>query len=200
MPWSLGCWLLTGLYVSTWTCWRLFNLEDRDLQRGSWCGPLQCCCALFRRSMVTDVMDTSGHSSPIWAYRANVHKMRASHDEDSSNPKDLCSLSVVDLDLSLSLDASASSVTVLGDTPPPVHSPESGAQELLRSAVAEDDEMDTLGGTTDTTDTPATIIPPPPGFQQFSWPSEDWRVGDEPSLFTFTKELMVPMESWGPAG
>ena len=51
------------------------------------------------------VTDTSGHSSPIWAYRANAHKMRVSHDEDSSNPKDLCSLGVVDLDLSLSTDS-----------------------------------------------------------------------------------------------
>ena len=55
--------------------------------------------------MVTDVMDTSGHSSPIWAYRANAHKMQVSHDEDRSNPKDMCSLGVVDLDLSLSPDA-----------------------------------------------------------------------------------------------
>ena len=83
----------------------------------------------------------------------------------------------------------ASSVTVLGDAPPPVHSPESGVQELLRSAVAEEDEVDTEGWTTDTTDTPAPIIPPPPGFRQFSWPYEDWRVRDDPSLFTFTKEL-----------
>ena len=44
----------------------------------------------------------------------------------------------------------ASSVTVLGDAPPPVHTLESSAQELLRSAVAEEDEMDTEGGTTDT--------------------------------------------------
>ena len=50
-------------------------------------------------------MDTSGHSSPIWAYRANAHKMRVSHDEDRSNPKDMCSLGVVDLDLLLSPDA-----------------------------------------------------------------------------------------------
>ena len=83
----------------------------------------------------------------------------------------------------------ASSVTVLGDAPLPVHSPESGVQELLRSAVAEEDEVDTEGWTTDTTDTPAPIIPPPPGFRQFSWPYEDWRVRDDPSLFTFTKEL-----------
>ena len=60
---------------------------------------------------------------------------------------------------------------------------------MLRSAVAEEDEIDTVGGTTDTTDTPPTIIPPPLGFSQFSWPYEDWSVGDEPSLFTFTKEL-----------
>ena len=83
----------------------------------------------------------------------------------------------------------ASSVTVLGDSTPLVHSPESSAQELLRSAVAEEDEMNTEGGTTDTTDMPALIIPPPPGFRQFSWPYEDWRVGDDPSLFTLTKEL-----------
>ena len=63
------------------------------------------CSALFRRSTVTDIMDASGHSSPIWAYRANAHKMRVSHDEDSSDPKDLCSLGVVGLDLSLSPDA-----------------------------------------------------------------------------------------------
>ena len=58
----------------------------------------------------------------------------------------------------------SSSVTVLGDAPPPVHSPESGVQELLHSAVAEEDAMDTGGGATDTTDTSAPIIPPPPVF------------------------------------
>ena len=73
--------------------------------RGRWCGSLQGCCALFRQSTVTDVMSTLGHSSPIWTYRANAHKMRISHDDDRSNPKDMCSLSVVDLDLSLSPDA-----------------------------------------------------------------------------------------------
>ena len=35
----------------------------------------------------------------------NHHKMRVSQDVDGSEPKDLCSLGVVDLDLSLSLDA-----------------------------------------------------------------------------------------------
>ena len=69
------------------------------------CGLLHCCCALFRWGTVTDIMDTSGHSSPIWAYLANAHMMRVSHVEDRSDPKDLCSLGVVDLDLSLSPEA-----------------------------------------------------------------------------------------------
>ena len=86
MRWSFGCWLLTSLYVSTWTCWSLFDSEDCDLQRGRWCGLLQGCCALFWQGTVTDVMSTLGHSSPIWTYRANA-------------------LGVVDLDLSLSPDA-----------------------------------------------------------------------------------------------
>ena len=61
----------------------------------------------FWQSTVTDVMDTSGHSSPIWAYRANAHKMRSSHDQDRSNPKDMCSLGVVDLDLTRMLPKSS---------------------------------------------------------------------------------------------
>ena len=52
-----------------------------------------------------DIMDTSGYSSPIREYRDNAHRMRVSHDEDISDPKDLCSLGVVDMDLSLSPDA-----------------------------------------------------------------------------------------------
>ena len=102
MRWSFGCWLLTSLYVVPWTCWRLFYLEDGDSQRGRWCGSLLGCCASFRQSTVTDVMSTLGHSSPIWTYRANAHKMRISHVDDRSNPKDMCSLGIVDLDLSLS--------------------------------------------------------------------------------------------------
>ena len=105
MWWSLGYWLLTGLYVSTWTCWRLFDSEDCDLQLGRLCGLLQGCCALFGQSTVRDVMDTSGHSSPILAYQVNAHNMWTSHDEDQSKPKNMCLLGVVDLDLSLSPDA-----------------------------------------------------------------------------------------------
>ena len=105
MRWSFGCWLLISLYVSTWTCWCLFDSEDCGLQRERWCELLQGCCALFRQGTVTDVMSTLEHSSPIWTYRAYARKMRVSHDEDWSSPKDMCSLGVVDVDLSLSPDA-----------------------------------------------------------------------------------------------
>ena len=60
MRWSFGCWLLTSLYVATWTCWRLFDLKDCDSQRGRWCGSLQGCYALFRQSTVTNTMSTLG--------------------------------------------------------------------------------------------------------------------------------------------
>ena len=49
-------------------------------------GPFSRALLRFRRS---SIMDTVGHSSPIWVYRANAHKMRASHDEDRSKPKDM---------------------------------------------------------------------------------------------------------------
>ena len=60
---------------------------------------------MFRRGTVTDIMDTSGYSSPIRACRDNAHRMRLSHDNDGSDPKNLCSLKVVELDLLLSPDA-----------------------------------------------------------------------------------------------
>ena len=58
----------------------------------------------------------------------------------------------------------AKDVTVLGDAPPPACSPEGGTQALLGSVVVEDDVIKTIGETIDCTDTPPTIIPPPPGF------------------------------------
>ena len=51
------------------------------------------------------MMDTSANSSPNWTYMDNYHSMRGSNDADRSDPKDLCSLGVVDLNLSLSPDA-----------------------------------------------------------------------------------------------
>ena len=55
--------------------------------------------------MMADIMDTSVNSSPIRTYMDNYHSMRVSNDADRSDPKDLYSLGVVDLDLSLSPDA-----------------------------------------------------------------------------------------------
>ena len=53
----------------------------------------------------SDDQDTSVYSSQIRTYMDNHHKMHVSQDVDGSDPKDLCSLSVLDLDLSLSPDA-----------------------------------------------------------------------------------------------
>ena len=50
-------------------------------------------------------MDTSQYNSPIRTYTDKYHTMRESNDTDRSDPQELCSLGVVDLDLSLSLDA-----------------------------------------------------------------------------------------------
>ena len=50
-------------------------------------------------------MDTWANSSPILTYMDNYHSMHVSNDADRSDPKDLCSLGVVDLDFLLSPDA-----------------------------------------------------------------------------------------------
>ena len=50
-------------------------------------------------------MDDSVYSSPIRTYTDNYHKMRVTQEVDGSDPKDLCSLGMVDLDLSISPDA-----------------------------------------------------------------------------------------------
>ena len=96
---------LTGVHASRWNCWHMIHFGSWILQRGSWCALLQRWCATFRRCTVTVMMDTSVSNSPIRTYMDNRHKMRVSHDENRSDPKDLCSLGVVDLDLSLSPDA-----------------------------------------------------------------------------------------------
>ena len=46
---------------------------------------------------MADIMATSANSSLIRTYMDNYHSMRVSHDTDRSDPKDLCSLVVVDL-------------------------------------------------------------------------------------------------------
>ena len=44
------------------------------------------------------------------------------------------------------------------------------------------------------TDASAAIVPPPPGFRQFSWPRDDWMVGGDPSLNMVVDEL----PGWSP--
>ena len=101
------CWRLTGLHASRWNRWRLFYFESLFLQRSRWCGALlQCWCVMFLRCTVDYIMDTSSYSSPMRTHMdKKYHSMCVSHDSDRSDPKDLCSFGVIDLDLSLSPDA-----------------------------------------------------------------------------------------------
>ena len=68
-------------------------------------GALQpCWCFIFLQCTVTDNMDTLSYSSPIRTYVDSQCGMCLSNDADRSDPKDLLSLGVVDLDLSISPD------------------------------------------------------------------------------------------------
>ena len=64
-----------------------------------------CWCLTILQCSVKDRMDTPPYGSPVRAYVNNQYSMHVSHDEDQSDPKDLASLDVVDLDLSISPDA-----------------------------------------------------------------------------------------------
>ena len=55
----------------------------------------------------------------------------------------------------------ANDVTVFGDAPPLVHSPNIVLHEPLHPEISEEDDMDTGDATTDT---PNPIIPPASGF------------------------------------
>ena len=74
----------------------------------------------------------------------------------------------------------ASDVTVLGGAPPQNNSLNIVLHDPLGMEIVEGDEMDTGCATEDIT---APVVPPPPGFRQFSWPREEWRLGGEQSLF-----------------
>ena len=97
---------LTGLHTSLWNWKHLLNCEELFLLQGRWCGALlQYWVFTFLRCIADFSMDTSLYSSPIRTYMDDYHKMRVSNDTDRSDPQDLCSPGVVDLDLSLSPDA-----------------------------------------------------------------------------------------------
>ena len=78
---------------------------------------------------------------------------------------------------------------MLGDAPPPECSPERGTLMLLDSAVTEDDIVMPMGETIAFSDTSPTLIPPPPGYSNFSGPYKDWSVNNEQSRFTFTTDV-----------
>ena len=101
---SFGCWVLTDYVVAE--NWRQkFDLRDCGSLFGRVRGHLQSCCAFLWLGTLTHIMPTLGHSSPIWAHRAQAHRMPSSHDAKGSIQMDMCSLGVVDLDLSISPDA-----------------------------------------------------------------------------------------------
>ena len=70
----------------------------------------------------------------------------------------------------------ASDVTVLGRTPAPVHTPDIVLEGPSDASVVMDDDiaMEVMA-----TDTPVSVVPPPPGFREFSWPLDDWMVGSD---------------------
>ena len=69
-------------------------------------------------------------------------------------------------------------VTILEDAREPKHSPD------VVCAPSHSDAMETnnLIMKAVRPDTSAVIVPPPPGYRQFSWPHEDWMVGGDPSI------------------
>ena len=74
----------------------------------------------------------------------------------------------------------ATGVTVLGDEPDiQIHPP-------VCQDVVEAEEMDSVE---EVLDEPAPVIQPPPGFQRFSWPREEWGTNGGVSLFDFSREL-----------
>ena len=65
----------------------------------------QCWCFTFLRCSVKDNMDNPSYGSPVRSYVDDHYSMHVSNDGDTSEPKDLFSLGVVDMDLSISPDA-----------------------------------------------------------------------------------------------
>ena len=105
MRWSFGCWMLTDLYVIAENWRQKFYFRDCDSLFGRVRKKHLQSCAFLRLGTVACIMSTLGHSSLIWAHRAQAHRMLSSHDAKGSIPMDMSSFGVVDLDLSISPDA-----------------------------------------------------------------------------------------------
>ena len=69
--------------------WRDFDFQDCDSLFERVCEHLLCCCAFLRLDTIVRLMSTLGHSSPIWAHRAQAHEMRSSHDAKGSIQMDM---------------------------------------------------------------------------------------------------------------
>ena len=77
-------------------------------------------------------------------------------------------------------------VTVLGDDPILDRSPDIQIHPPVCPDVVEVEEMDSVE---EVLDKPVPVIRPPPGFQSFSWPREEWSMDGGASLFDFSREL-----------
>ena len=87
----------------------------------------------------------------------------------------------------------ASGATVLGDDPFLEHSPDILIHAPVCPDVAEAEAMDSVE---EVLDTHAPVLRPPPRFERFSWPREEWEMDEEVSLFDFSNEL----QGWFPSG
>ena len=102
MQWSFGRWLL-NLFVNSANWWQDFHGCDSLLGRAR--EHLWSCGVILRLDTLVRWMSTLGHSSAIWARRAQAQEMLRSHDAKGSLQMDMLSLCVMDLDLSISPDA-----------------------------------------------------------------------------------------------
>ena len=94
----------TSSYPAVWTVLLRFRIDWCALwinYCGVWNVRYTVCVEEDRKE---DGMDMSGFASPIRAYRHNLCQMRKSHDASESEPTDLDSLGVLDLDLTVCPD------------------------------------------------------------------------------------------------
>ena len=81
----------------------------------------------------------------------------------------------------------------MGGKPPLEQSPDILRHDLVCPDITEEDKMDIVS---EETYVPIPVLRPPPGFQQVSWPWEEWGPDGDLSLFNFSKEL----PGWFPWG
>ena len=95
----------------------------------------------------------------------------------------------------------ASAITVLGAAPDSEQSPDRVPVDLTAihihdpvcPGIPEEDDMDVSVEVSDVT---VPVLPNPPGFERFSWPSAVGGPGSDPSLLDFLAEL----PGWFPMG